>query len=256
MKRHPVLVPTSFGAIEGIVHEPDRDPLGSLVALNAVSGRVGPNRVWARAGDALCGLGLTVFRFDYVVPGPQRDAAHEAHDDAVIAESVAWFLRETGSGEPYMCGRCYGARRALVYAASHPVSALGLVAPALHARDLRLTLLRRAAMTPVVGRAVRPLLRASRKRAADGEVKLDGLVRDGLEAVGSSPSPWIVAGELDPSLRGLWADGPRPPALAHAEIEVVPGIALLTNKTPEMQRVLIERLTAWARRTISERAPA
>src|SRR5947199_10799997 len=90
MKRAAVLVPTSGGPIEGIVHEPDGPPVACAVALHGATGRSGTNRQGAHLADALADMGILVLRFDYL-QAEDGSMARTVEQHEVALEAIDWF---------------------------------------------------------------------------------------------------------------------------------------------------------------------
>src|SRR5438309_2314262 len=50
--RRAVLVPTSYGILSAVVHEPESTPVMCIATFHGAMGRFGPNRIYARVGRA------------------------------------------------------------------------------------------------------------------------------------------------------------------------------------------------------------
>src|SRR3989442_14733197 len=127
MARYPVILPTSAGAVAGVVHEPDDDPIAAVVLLHGGTGRSGPNRVWTRLAESLSQRGLIAFRTDdRDIERPEQDRDFPLRT-AAAADAIAWFRKETADLELLLVGRCVGARACFWYAVTHGhVAGVGL----------------------------------------------------------------------------------------------------------------------------------
>jgi hypothetical protein len=247
MKRAAVLVPTSLGAAEAVVHIPDGSPVAAAVALHGLSGRAGTNRQWARVADALAEIGIVVLRFDYLAFGDgllEDDGARSAG----AVEAIDWFRDRTVGLDLLLCGKCYGARPCLTYAAAHPHLGLALVAPLLrmrHGRQNRLSVHFWQLLARIAARTGVRL--PARSRPIDPEMAR------AVKVIGSAPPPWILIGERDYQWRSWANPNTAPPELASAVIEVVPGIQVHSPRTLAGQNASVEHVAVWAQRTLRKR---
>ena len=244
MKRAAVLIPTSAGALEGIVHVPEGAPAAAAVVVPGATSRAGTNRKWARLADALAAQGIVVLRYDAV----DSDALDDAAGEMRAHEAIDWFRERTDGADLLLCGLCYGARATLLYAAARRPLGIALVTPLLKrgiGRRDKLSVHAAQLMTRIT---VRTGIRLPSRSKG-----FDPAIARALTTIGSSPSPLIVVGERDHQWRPWWNTSKRPEALASATIEVVPGLQLHSPRTLETQAAAIERVTAWAVRTLRER---
>jgi hypothetical protein len=242
VSRAAVLVTTSVGAVEGIVHVPDGASIAAAVVVPGADSRAGTNRKWARLGDALAERGIVALRYDAVDEADLGDAAQTR-----AREVIDWFRDRSDTADLLLCGLCYGARACVTYAASHPPLGLALVTPLLRRRLGRKDRLSVHASQVLTRIATRTGVRLPSRRAA-----LDPPIARALEQIGSSPSPWILLGERDYQWRSWWSSK-APRELSWSTLEVVPELQLHSSRTLEVQETTIERVSAWATRTLQER---
>jgi len=245
MTRTAILVPTPHGPLEAIVHEPDGSPVACAVALPGATSRAETNRKWARVADSLAGLGIVVLRFNYLDEQKELrldDAAGLAH----ACEGIDWFRDRMAPLGLLLCGHCQGTRVCLMYAAANPTLGVGLVAPLLPESFGRRDRASIHAMQLLARLASRARVRLpARSKALDPDMARD------LVAVGSNPRPWILIGDRDYQWRGLMDPRSLPRELASTDVEVVPGVQLHNSRTLDSQDVMVERVTAWAARTLA-----
>lgn len=116
MTEHAVFIPTSFGPIGGIVHEPGGEPRAALAFLPGAgpAGRSGVNSVWARTARAISELGVTTLRVEY--PGTRESfvarGSWGGEHLSALHEALAAFRSRAADGVFFLAGSCYGARLA------------------------------------------------------------------------------------------------------------------------------------------------
>jgi dienelactone hydrolase len=245
MKRTPVFVPTSGSPVEAIVHEPEGAPIACAVALPGAMSRAEVNRKWARVADSVADLGIVVIRYNYLDGEDLR--FDDARGYARAHEVIDWFHARTPGLDLLLLGHCHGARLCLSYAAANPARGVALVTPwlgKLGSND-RTTVHVMRLLTRVATRAGVRLPSRSRSLAPD-------TARD-LAAIGSSPRPWILVGDGDYQWRSWANPATAPRELAFTDFEVVPNVQIFATRTLEGQDVMVERVTAWAARTLASR---
>lgn len=259
LTEHPVLVPTSRGPAGGIVCEPAHPSPAPLLFLHGAgrSGRSGFNSEWAILSRRLAALGTTVLRVDLGTEGDSLMIGEELYpidssepeknalDRQLVLEVVEWFLARTGGSSLLVVGSCYGARLGLELAAARDdVAATLMVVPFLrpcNERNLsrwreRMLKVRRGEPTDEFDRLdPEPLARIDPSVLED----FDGALRDGFV--------WILVGELDP------ADPLALPALfgeRRLQLRVEPGVALYPGNDPDVQELVIDRVSARVARIV------
>ncbi len=269
MNEQTMLVDTSAGPLGAIIASPDGTPRASAVLLHGggTSGRPGNNRVFARMSRALADAGVVVVRADYpgqgASPGRVDVGARKTDtpgDAEAAADLMAWFRGRTPPGlDLLMIGSCYGARLSSRLAVRQPaLKGLALMAPAIQ------TLVPEKER-PGVGRRKRSVLRAVRRnlrprtarsepqlRKTPDETEVDPGVAAAIAAASGRAPTWMLAGELDiagrllPSLRQQLGD-----ASSRLEVDVVPNMVFHAYPSAEAQRLAIEKVVAWAGRTLN-----
>jgi pimeloyl-ACP methyl ester carboxylesterase len=260
MTRHPVVVPTSAGVVTGVVHEPDDDPVAAVLLLHGGTGRSGPNRVWACLADSLSRRGLIAFRTDdRDVEKPEQNRDFPART-AAAGDAIGWFAQQTPGLELLLVGRCVGARACLSYAATHGgVAGVGLVAPRFNHETVKNTTWSRGPAASLKRAAVR-LVPSLASRVARSVVRTfdQGQLDPEAKSIAARLDPslplWILLGDRDRQWSSLFRAETRPAELAGAEVEIVPDVVLHANRTLRSQEVVIDRVTAWALRTVAQRA--
>ena len=229
MTDHPVLIPTSEGAVGGIVSEPDGEPRAALMLLPGVGrpARSGINSFWARLARSLAAQGLVVLRYDCsregetlpIGEGGSGQVWRRDLERRLLSEVSRWFHERTGH-ELLLVGACSGAFLAIELAGcwTEGVAGIFLIVPHLKPPA--------EPDTPLDSEAIEPeLLRGFRQMAKRG------------------PS-WILIGEDDFHLRDVPPLRRQLGAVAGLEVEVVPGIALHMLDHANVQAEVRERLTA------------
>jgi hypothetical protein len=243
---HPVLIPTSFGPVEGTVTEPEgiRRAAIVLTQANGRAGRWGTNGVWTRTARELSQCGVVVLRADYA-RGPddgaaagrrvwgQTDAEWE-RDLAVRHEVAEWFRERAGCTDLMMAGICRGALVAIhVAALNSAISRLFLIAP------------------PVLDtRARRRWLLGRRRRPPRMRIS-SGVAAPLIQVVERIPVTMLCverdAAFLDHALRS---------ACHPFALDLIPSPRLNRMESPEVQAATLEHTVRWASGPLAERAIA
>lgn len=245
-----VMVPTSYGAIGGVISEPADEPRGTLLLLQGGGrcGRSGFNSIWARVARSLAGRGVTVLRCDFwgdgpmvavgrPGPGPMPIAPRADRDFLPYREVISWFREHTGKDDLLLAGSCYGARVAIELAGAFPsVRATFLVVPYVRRPGKRL--MWRDRLTK---------LRGGRLTLDDDRIDvgvLDPRAVEAFRAALAHGSSLVLNGARDPRDVQLLKD-----VLGHAaanlDVEIVAGHALYPVNAPDVQEIIEDRLTVW-----------
>jgi len=239
---HPVLIPTSEGAVGGIVTEPSGAARAALVLIQGIGrpARSGINSFWTRLARALGDRGVVTLRYDCsregetlpIGEGVSGQLRKRDLDRRLLAEAAAWFRERVGAERLLLAGACSGSYLAIEMAGLRPneVAATFLVVPYL-----------RSPVDPGAGDSDRL------GSGAEGDDEIDPGVLRGFQtmiAQGTVP-PWIVIGENDyhmEQVTALWrllgAHGSR------VDLEVIPGMALHMLDQPDIQEQVRSRLAA------------
>jgi cytochrome P450 len=250
MKEHPVFIPTSVGAVGGIVAEPD-DPSAAAILLPGTggSGRAGVNAFWTRVSRELVAHGLLTLRFDYPYRGngasplargvdaEARVAEREDPDLTVACDATTWFRERLEGEDIFLAGECHGGRLALeLLPRVESVAGIFVVVPYLRDRFV-------------------PLWEREQPGAADDDIQiLDPFMLASLrEHLGAGRPAWVLSGG---------DEGADPFRLRHRlgdvgqklEVEVAPGFKLHPVAAPDVQAEVRKRLMRRMLRELSERS--
>lgn len=221
MTDHPVLVPTSEGAVGGIVSEPEGEARAALLLLppHGRPARSGVGSFWTRTARSLAEQGVVVLRIDYSREGEtlpigqgEGGLTWKRNLDRHLAEQAAsWLRREVGSAPFLLAGACAGGRLAIEIAGNEPQTVSGTLLIVPYLKDLA---------------EIERRLQGDAAGLEPGEAgAVDPLVVDCFHRILTHGPSWILVGEEDdPDLAQLQRRlGPTPHEL---EVEVVAGVAL------------------------------
>lgn len=264
MNEHPVLLDTPAGPVSLMVTEPETPALAAAVLLHGAAGsRAGVNRIWARLARSLASLGIVVVRLDYPglgsslgtkETGPRR---HDAtSDDRAVRAVVHWLKKRTQGLDLLVVGACYGGRVGARLAATERLAGLALIAPALHIlgagkRSLRFRI-QEAARVRLRALQKRRLSASQTRTGERADSQVDPKVASSIATGIDRTATWLLIGAEDAWMR-LLPELQRQigPSHSRLELEVIPGVALQGYRTREAQEAIIERVAAWARRTLA-----
>jgi dienelactone hydrolase len=228
----------------------------AAVILPGGGGRYGPGRLWRRLARVLADGGVVTLRIDYpeLRDGGGAWAAEGRY--AAVAEAVDWFAGRTGGLGLLLVGYCYGTRVIVRRARNWE----GVVGAALINPHFR-----RASRQSFPARAARRLVfpvatwigRLRRRWRSDPTTRLarrlDRRMTDLLAVAAGRFPVWILVGERGSAaadvhdvVRSVASRG------VPVHVEFVPGMVLIPDVGPEPFNELIERVSAWAIRSIGE----
>jgi dienelactone hydrolase len=248
MTDHPVLIPTSKGAVGGIVSEPEADARAALLLLSGYGrpARSGINSFWTRTARSLAAQGVVVLRIDYSREGETLPIGQGGSGltwkrdlDLRLVEQVAsWFRGRVGGTPLLLVGACSGARLAIELAGRDPAAVEGTFFITPYIKDL-------AEIERRLGGYAGGL------QPGDPGA-LDPRVVECFRRILTHGPSWVLVGELDdPDLPQLQRHlGPTP---HHLEVEVVPNHALHLLDQPQIQDEAGSRLLARIAAVVSRR---
>lgn len=230
MTDHPVLIPTSEGAVGGIVSASEKDPRAALILIPGYGrpARSGVNSFWTRTARSLAELGIVVLRIDCsregeTLPigerGPGGQVWKKDLDLSLLRQVAPWFCERTGGAPLHLAGACSGARLAIELAGREPEAVDG---------------------TYLIVPYLRELLQNGAEPGDSSAV--DPLFVRCMQAILARKPSWILVGEHDTSDVALLAQLVGP-TVHDLEVEVVAGAALHLLDQPAIQEQVGHRLT-------------
>jgi dienelactone hydrolase len=250
---HPVLIPTSKGAVGGIVSEPDAESRAALIFFPAGGrpARSGINSFLTRMARTLAERGVVVLRVDRAREGETLPIGEgeggqiwrKEVDLVLLSRVLTWFRERLPGLDLYLAGHCSGGRAAVELAGRSPDAVAGTFPIVPHLR---------------VFQGDSPRFSEAAGEFADREAVDPSMVERYRATLERAPS-WILVGEHDtPDISMLKRMlGPTANPL---EVEVVPGAALHLLDQPDIQdqtqRRLLARIDAALASGRDDQAPA
>lgn len=266
MTDHAAIVATSAGPVGVIVSVPDEVTRGALIFFQGGGApcRAGVNGRWAQLARDLAKRGIAVLRFDFALEGDStmvgedmpRDVGWRSNTDlAIVRELAPWFCDRVGLEELLVAGSCHGARVAMDFAADEPcVRGTFLIVPYLwnvppQMRPDKQMIRQKSSLPRASELFDQGSSDVQAQRDADLEVEaitdsepLEDNVVESFRRVLEDRSAWIMIGEGD-SQKPLELKQRLGQVGERLDVEVIPGMILHPVTHPEVQDLVVDRLT-------------